>query len=324
MPMTTCHWANSIEADSTPCFALLFPFPPGSYPCILLPPFHASDHCVPPSLLDPRVFPTAHTVSALPLCAPFALGKTITPLWNAQQTASGTTPTLQSANVSIVNCSFRAQTNLCALTGSVVGVVQPAPMTNVTCVQGASPPPMEPSAALGYRQHLPVCPYNSVAWHDLLLKHDLLDEYHRIPDGFRNSFSLHLPLLTSCQTPPNHPSLLLYHDAFDHVLEHELTMGRYIGPFTHLDLEALIGPFQTSPVSIIPKAGRPNKHRVIQNFSFPLQVSPRSPQPSINLLVNSNDFPCTWGTFETVCAIIRNLPPGSQAAVTNTLALGGY
>jgi hypothetical protein len=90
-------------------------------------------------------------------------------------------------------------------------------------------------------------------------------------------------------------------------------MGCYIGSFTHLDLEALIGPFQTSPVSIIPKVGRPNKHRVIQKFSFPLQVSPHSPQLSINSLVNSNDFPCTWGTFETVCAIIQNLPPGSQA-----------
>jgi hypothetical protein len=153
----------------------------------------------------------AHTVSALLLCVPFASGETITPSWNTQQTASGTTPTLQSANMSIINCSFRAQTNLCASTGSVVEVAQPAPTMNITCVQGASPPPMEPSTALRYRQHFPVCPYNSVAWHYLLLKHDFLDKYHRFPDGFRNSFSLHLPLLTSCQTPPNHPSLLLYH-----------------------------------------------------------------------------------------------------------------
>jgi len=120
------------------------------------------------------------------------------------------------------------------------------------------------------------------------------------------------PHLLSDPTKPSFPSTVSH--AFDHILEHELAMGRYIGPFTHSDLEALIGPFQTSPVSIIPKAGRPNKHRVIQNFSFPLQVSPHSPQPSINSLVNSDDFPCTWGTFETVCTIIRNLPPGSQAA----------
>ena len=37
--------------------------------------------------------------------------------------------------------------------------------------------------------------------------------------------------------------------------------------------------------------------------------------PSINLHVNSDDFPCTWGTFNTIVLHIVQLPPGSQAAV---------
>jgi len=314
MPLTICQWANSIAVDSSLHFARMFLLPLELFPRILLHQSRASDHRVQANLLGPRVFPVAHTVRAPPLCAPFALGGTITPLSIVHPIDSGTAPTLQSANASIDNCSFEAPTNLYALTGSVVEVAIPALTTSVTYVRVASPPHMEPSTALECRRRLPVCPYNSIAWHDLLLEHGLFDQYKKIPDGFRNGFSLHLPLLTTSQTPPNHSSLLQYHDAFGRILERELTTGRYIGPFTHLCLETLIGPFQTSPVSIIPKSGRPNKHRVIQNFSFPLHVSPRSPQPSINSLVDSDDFPCTWGTFETVCAIIRNLPPGSQAA----------
>ena len=29
----------------------------------------------------------------------------------------------------------------------------------------------------------------------------------------------------------------------------------------------------------------------------------------------SSDFPCTWGTFETICTTILHLPAGSQAAI---------
>lgn len=43
-------------------------------------------------------------------------------------------------------------------------------------------------------------------------------------------------------------------------------------------------------------------------------MSLEHPNPSINLRLNLNDFPCTWGTFNTVCTIIWNLSPGLQAA----------
>ena len=36
---------------------------------------------------------------------------------------------------------------------------------------------------------------------------------------------------------------------------------------------------------------------------------------SVNAHINSDDFPCTWGTFATVALIIAHLPPGSQASV---------
>lgn len=173
---------------------------------------------------------------------------------------------------------------------------------------------MDLKTVLERRKSRPITPYNSSSWERLLRYHDLLDRYPDIPLGLRAGFNLHLPLLHSTQTPPNSISVLQYHEAFSAILSRELHTGRYIGPFTRLQLLDALGPFQSSPISIIPKAGKAGKYRVIQNFSFPDTPSLVHPIPSINSTVNSDDFPCTWGTFNTVCTIIRGLPPGSQGA----------
>ena len=95
------------------------------------------------------------------------------------------------------------------------------------------------------------------------------------------------------------------------MIQSEFDKGRYIGPFSIEELESEIGPFQSSPLSLVPKAGKPGKYRLIQNLSHPHS---NQPTPAINVLLNADDFPCTWGTFRTVCTLVRNLPPGSQAA----------
>lgn len=287
-------------------------FHPLLFVCALHLPFPTTKPLVMVKPLLPQVFPPAHTVNALPLCAPFVLGETITSSSSAPQDTFGTIPCLLSPNMSIASCSSGAMTNLYVSTGSMVVGACYAPTTTITC-----PPLAEPSIALAHRRLHPVCPYNGVIWGTLLHHHNLWSQYHKIPNSFWNGFSLHLPPLMSSQVQPNHPSLALHCDAFRHILEHELGMGHYIGPFTRSDLHSLLSTFQTSSVSVIPKAGTPGKFRVFQNFSFPHLLSPQAPQPSINSTVNSNDFPCTRGTFNTVCSIIHHLPPGSQAATHN-------
>ena len=78
-------------------------------------------------------------------------------------------------------------------------------------------------------------------------------------------------------------------------------------------MEELLGPFQTSPLAIVPKLQKPGKFRIIQNFSSP--YTNNEGLRAINADIVSSDFPCTWGTFETICNIILHLPSGSQAAV---------
>jgi hypothetical protein len=177
------------------------------------------------------------------------------------------------------------------------------------CVQVVSPALTGPKSVLGLRKQLPITPYNSE-----LCTNNLLGKYPTLPDSICFGFDLHLPRIVTSQSPSNSASLLTFHAAFENILERELSTGRYLGPFLYDELFCLLGPFQSSPLSIIPKPDKPGKFRVIQNFSFPLEPSLVYPNPSINSLINSDDFPCTWGTFDTVCTIIWSLPPGSQAA----------
>ena len=99
--------------------------------------------------------------------------------------------------------------------------------------------------------------------------------------------------------------------AFDEIIQSEFNKGRYLGPFSQKELKREIGPFQSSPLLLVLKAGKPGKFHLIQNLSHP---HTNHPVLSINSHLNSDDFPCTWGTFRTVCTLIRHLPKGSQAA----------
>ncbi|KAJ3494034.1 hypothetical protein NMY22_g20129 [Coprinellus aureogranulatus] len=127
-----------------------------------------------------------------------------------------------------------------------------------------------------------------------------------IPIGLSEGYSHPVPV--------NGDSVGEFQSHFRSIIATELSRGRYVGPVTRQDLEAVLGPFQTSPISIIPKA-TPGKFRVVQNFSFPYQPSPRYPLSSVNSHLDAADFPCTWGTWRAVCILISSLPPGSQMAV---------
>lgn len=82
-----------------------------------------------------------------------------------------------------------------------------------------------------------------------------------------------IPHISATQAPPNKESIIEYSEPFHKLVTLEIQMGRYLGPFTATDIKALIGPFQSSPFSIIPKPGRPGHFRFVQNFSFPHDIS---------------------------------------------------
>jgi hypothetical protein len=147
----------------------------------------------------------------------------------------------------------------------------------------------------------------------MLSRCNLLNKYPKLLHSLHKGFDAGIRPIYFTTTPPNSSTLLQHPEAYQEVVTNEFQKGRYIGPCTRQEVETLIGPFQSSPLSWVPKAGKPGKFRPIHNFSYPHSPTPTT--TSINHSINPDSFPCTWGTFATVCFTIHNLPPGSQAAI---------
>jgi len=197
------------------------------------------------------------------------------------------------------------------------GSERPVVKTNIpisTCVQVVPPPLMALVSALERRKQLPLTPYNARTWELELSSAGLLPRFSKILPGLSQGFVINFPPILRTQSPPNNSSVLSYAAEFNTIICKELAKGRYLGPFPLPLIEQVLGPYQSSPLSIIPKIGRPGKFRVIQNFSFPLIPSIEFPSPSINSDIAAEDFPTTWGKFSLIYDLISRLPPGSEAA----------
>lgn len=180
---------------------------------------------------------------------------------------------------------------------------------------------MEPSAVISQRRRTPRTPLKADAWEEYLIKSGLIARYPLLPRSLRSGFFIGVLSISHTFTPPNRPAVHEYADAFQTIIQKEIEAGRYLGPFTRLQIENSIGPFQSSPLSLVPKAGKPGKFRLTQNLSHPrsplvLLSSPSSPITisSINSSIEASDFPCTWGTFTVVSLWLYQLPPGSELA----------
>lgn len=192
---------------------------------------------------------------------------------------------------------------------SVARTNPPATFTNAPVVVNH---PTVPSNAISQRRRKPTTPLVADQWEKDLIASHLLSSYHLIPNFIRHGAYAGIPHILQSFTPPNKESTETLSTIFNDIIRAEFNKGRYLGPFSQEELVREIGPFQSSPLSLVPKSGKPGKYRLIQNLSYP---HTNTPTPSINAHLNSDDFPCTWGTFHTVCTLIRGLPQGSQAAV---------
>jgi hypothetical protein len=185
--------------------------------------------------------------------------------------------------------------------------------TTVISVQDAETKTMALKTALELRKRQALTPYNANAWDLLLRECNLLVKYPKLPNSLRHGFDAGIQRIYKTATPNNGPTLHIHSDAYQQIVNKEFERGRYIGPCSRNEVEALIGPFQSSPLSLVPKPGKPGKFRAVHNFSYP--HTPLSQLSSINYAIDSNMYPCTWGTFSTICYTIHNLPPGSQASI---------
>jgi len=184
------------------------------------------------------------------------------------------------------------------------------PDTHVRVVESLD---TEPSSALRHRRH-PLTLYHPDVWLEQLKLFNLFEKYPNLYYSLVHGFDIGVPIILQTYVLPNNPSILKHPEVYSEIVENEFQKKRYIGPFSQAKLEALIGPFQSSPLFLVPKPGKPGKYHGVHDFSHPHSLG-QSLISSINLAINSHKFPCTWGTFSTVCLIIYRLPPGSQASI---------
>jgi hypothetical protein len=110
--------------------------------------------------------------------------------------------------------------------------------------------------------------------------------------------------------PDNHSSAIQHLLEIKAYINTELSKGRYTGPFSPSHLEALIGPFRTSPLGVIPKP-TPGEFRLVQDFSYPRNDDLR---PSLNSEIDTSNLSCDWGTFQEITTIVIDAPHNIQAA----------
>jgi hypothetical protein len=167
--------------------------------------------------------------------------------------------------------------------------------------------------ALERRRNQALTPYKVDAWESMLRRCNLLVKYPNLVHSLHKGFDAGIQTIYTTSTPPNSATLWQHPIAYQEMVANEFTKGRYIGPCMHKEVEEPLGLFQSSPLSWVPKPGKPGKYRAVHNFSYPHSPTPTT--SSINSSIDAEAFPCTWGTFATVCFTIFNLPPGSQAAI---------
>ena len=138
--------------------------------------------------------------------------------------------------------------------------------------------------------------------------------------SLKSGFEARVPTIQHTFVPPNGYTVAEHHVEFNAIIQHKFAKGQYLGPFSAQQATAMLGSFQTSLLSLVPKSIA-GKFCLIQNLSFPhhscVTLPPQNPTiytTSINAAINSDTFLCTLGTFHTVVLLVACLPPGSQLA----------
>ena len=121
-------------------------------------------------------------------------------------------------------------------------------------------------------------PYHPDAWEARLQEAGLGQKYPHIVSGLHLGFIINFPHVVITQIPPNKDSINEFAEEFSRIVHNKIQKGHYIGLISQQGIKALIGPFQSSPFSIIPKPGHSSKYCNIQDYSFLIN-------PSLNSLI---------------------------------------
>lgn len=185
------------------------------------------------------------------LAVQFALATTLIGLSNAWRPTHGLSSTRCLQNESTRVCGPRIK-NSYVPHGGMRKAAQCHVTTPNIFVLDVEPLLMKPRNMLEFRRLKLLTLYKVEAWTHKLNHLRLSKYFARISDGLLFGLKIDFPLV-DIQTLPNRPSIVKFEADFHTIIQKEIEKGRYIGPFKAEVLEHLIGPSQTTPLSIIPK-----------------------------------------------------------------------
>ena len=151
--------------------------------------------------------------------------------------------------------SLPQMAELSAKTFRDLTAVKSGPTTRTTDAQDAGNLTTALRLALDLRKSNAHTPYAYTAWHAALTHYGLLSKYPFLPSLIQFGFNVGICAITSTFTPPNKASIEQHAIAFEDYVNNEFQKGHYLSPFTQAQIKSVLGPFQSSPLSIIPKLG---------------------------------------------------------------------
>jgi hypothetical protein len=156
----------------------------------------------------------------------------------------------------------------------------------------ARPPLVGPGEAFSSLLDRIVQPYGTVAFRDLLERHNLSAAYPDLVRNLSEGFPLgRLPVLDSTVIIPNHPSASIERESTLDYIQTELRAGRMDGPFSREEMELVCrGPFFASPLIVASSDQGPGlepKKRVCRNLS---KGDSKAGIPAVNDYIDKADF----------------------------------
>jgi hypothetical protein len=136
-----------------------------------------------------------------------------------------------------------------AATGTVTEDAHPTRTSSVTNAPAVETRIMGLKNALERRRSQALSPYKTDAWSNMLNQCNLLAKYPNLLHSLHKGFDAGIQPIYVTTTPANSPTLLQHPEAYHEVVTNKFHRGRYIGPCTRQEVELLIGPFQSSPLS---------------------------------------------------------------------------
>lgn len=177
----------------------------------------------------------------------------------------------------------------------------PHPETGAPAVM---PPVIEPIICGASVRDRIITPYRADRFEFTLQQLGLLDKYPMLARHLRTGFLIgDFDTLTRSYTPDNHFHKPEHRDFVLNYVDEQVKLRRMSGPWSQTAVEYLLGgPFMSSPIFLIDKAGSPGKLRLIQDCSFENEDG-----FSVNDFIDSDNFPTTWGTAAEVAQIVSSI-----------------